>query len=351
MNEIEIEKKQKNSSNIYVGVTILHVIYAILFCLAHCYYLVAINIVAVGLYFHLAIAIRKTTSFARIYITCTVAMVLFLVSHYITLGPSWGFQYIGIGTIPLIYYASYFAEKGLKQSTLFAIASVVLFLLISLAGTAIHYPIFDINPIFNRVVIVMNILMAFYIAIASMSAYIDDTTKEANLLIDKNSNLEKSANIDVLTGLNNRRTIKKYMDSAFKRALGYGEEFTIFMCDIDNFKSVNDTYGHDCGDQVLKNIANIIKREIRIDDMVFRWGGEEFLILVNERKFAAKRIAEKCRTAVELSTVDYNGTTIKVTLTIGGATYYQGASYDDLVNRADENLYIGKNSGKNQVVI
>jgi len=184
-----------------------------------------------------------------------------------------------------------------------------------------------------------------------MAILVNRVRNDTGVLKDKNSNLEISANLDTLTGLMNRRSLKEYLSKAFDNARGKGQDFSILMCDIDDFKKVNDTYGHECGDLVLKNIAQLLKGETRPEDVVFRWGGEEMLILIAGNKYSAEKIAERCRLSVENSEVMWKGISVKVTITIGGASYFQGADEKVLMDRADGNLYKGKNNGKNQVVM
>ena len=201
------------------------------------------------------------------------------------------------------------------------------------------------------IILAINLFSALYLSIKFMIAFAIKVMDDKGNLVNQTNDLENTANRDALTGVRNRRTVESYIEKSIHMAAGEGRDFTMFMCDIDDFKHVNDTYGHDCGDQVLKNIAGVFVNELRPDDAIFRWGGEEFLIIVNAGGAVAKKIAERCRKAIENSSVQYNGTEIKVTITIGGVSYFQGANRDDLVNRADENLYKGKHNGKNQVVM
>ena len=120
---------------------------------------------------------------------------------------------------------------------------------------------------------------------------------------------------------------------------------------IDDFKKVNDTYGHDCGDIILIEIANIFQRNIRLTDSVGRWGGEEFLFILTETTAEGAYIAmDRIRKAVAAEIFDYRQNPIEITLTIGLSFHHGDPSSKEIVNQADQALYRGKKNGKNQLV-
>ena len=131
------------------------------------------------------------------------------------------------------------------------------------------------------------------------------------------------------------------------------QKLSIIAIDIDHFKKINDTYGHSVGDEVLITIANILKQNIRKSDIVSRFGGEEFVILLNNASLDdATSIAEKIRVTIENSSIDIEGTVIKVTSSFGVASYNKDRenSIETVIKRADDLLYIAKKHGRNQVV-
>ncbi|MBQ0052418.1 MAG: GGDEF domain-containing protein [Treponema sp.] len=140
------------------------------------------------------------------------------------------------------------------------------------------------------------------------------------------------------------------MELALKRAQDKNETFSLLLFDLDDFKKVNDTYGHECGDLILKMAASTISRGVKASDYVFRWGGEEILVLLKGNKTTAVRAAERIRFDIERQVVEYKGQMIKITSTVGVASYDDKKTARDLFALADENLYIGKNSGKNCVI-
>lgn len=345
------DDKSKKYAKLYFATAVLHAIYMIIFMTDKCKILIDINMALIVFYLIISFAITKVLRYNGIFISCAIAMTFFLVSHYVLLGPSFCYQYLSIGMIPFMYYLAYVNGAGIEISKKASVGSFIALLVVTIACNNIQYPLLNVSENSRRIIALLNTAVTFYISIRFMTEFVKKSYDEAGDLETKNLDLEKTANIDALTGLLNRRTIETYIKRTLHRARGEGKDFSFLMCDIDNFKHVNDTYGHDCGDQVLQNIAKLIKSELRPDDAVFRWGGEEIFIVVNGGAYIAKAVAERCRKAIEESSVMYNGTEIKVTITIGGSSYYQGATRDDLINRADKHLYEGKQNGKNQVVM
>jgi len=158
--------------------------------------------------------------------------------------------------------------------------------------------------------------------------------------------------VDALTGLNNRRYLETHLAAALDQAAHKGRPLSLMMLDIDHFKKVNDTYGHDAGDEVLKMFAQRIKRVVRGADLVCRMGGEEFVIVMPETPLhLAQKIAERVRIVVEaeLFPIDKGARSIPVTTSIGLAERGADANPDALLRRADKALYGSKATGRNRV--
>ena len=163
--------------------------------------------------------------------------------------------------------------------------------------------------------------------------------------------LEKYVNYDTLTHLLNRRSMDNYLQAAHKQATTGQATFCLIMIDIDDFKKVNDTYGHDCGDEVLKAVAHTISTGVKKNDNVFRWGGEEILILLNTDMDKAIAASERIRKDIARDPIDYRGNVkVPITVTVGIAPYRAGLSVQQMMDDADAKLYYGKRHGKNQVV-
>lgn len=167
----------------------------------------------------------------------------------------------------------------------------------------------------------------------------------------KKKNLSDLAYSDNLTGLYNRRSFDKKLADEWKRRKRYKRPLSLIMIDIDHFKKVNDTYGHQKGDAVLKTVAGIVIDNMRLSDYPCRYGGEEMAVILSETsKKDAAVAAEKLRKLVEKSVKEIEG--IRVTISLGVSTYLEKMNEPgDLIKAADECLYKAKQSGRNKVVV
>ena len=191
-----------------------------------------------------------------------------------------------------------------------------------------------------------------------ISSYIETIEeKEKSLRLQKDkvdkaySKLKDVAYLDHLTRLWNRRAMYKRIAAEYSRCLRNNSIFIIILGDIDYFKIINDNHGHGCGDIVLKKISEILLKNIRKEDSVSRWGGEEFLILGTACTLIdGVFIAEKVRSAVENHEIDCNNVTLKTTMTFGVAVFDPNKTIDEIIKEADEKLYLGKHRGRNCVI-
>jgi diguanylate cyclase len=168
-----------------------------------------------------------------------------------------------------------------------------------------------------------------------------------------NSQLEKVSRVDGLTGLYNRRFWEEQFVMEYKRDRRSENSSALIMLDIDNFKVVNDTYGHPAGDEVIKILAEIIKKTTRETDIPGRYGGEEFAIILPDTPVAnVEFVAERIRRLVEKCTVVYDEIDIKFTISIGIAGFkLNHKDSTQWLDTADKALYRAKDSGKNRVVL
>jgi diguanylate cyclase (GGDEF)-like protein len=192
-----------------------------------------------------------------------------------------------------------------------------------------------------------------------------DTTEKLNVTIDElkasqetieeqNVLLKEASLRDELTDLYNRRYMNEILEKEFSRAIRYQTDLSCLLLDIDFFKNINDTYGHAFGDVVLRGISDCLRHDIRMTDVSFRYGGEEFMILLfNTGIEGARIVAEKIRSTCE-STIHHDGTNTKtITISIGVASvkHHQPADGKELIVFADRALYRAKEEGRNRVKI
>lgn len=178
----------------------------------------------------------------------------------------------------------------------------------------------------------------------------------ANIAIQrktKSTKLLQEATTDELTGLFNRRELNKIAEMEFNRANRFKRDYSMLMIDLDNFKIVNDTYGHNIGDEVLKHNANICLSSTRTEDLLARYGGEEFIMLLPEtNKEGARQLAERICQDVRDNPFDTKSGPIVITVSIGVSEIdHTDLSYLDILERSDRALYLAKRAGRNRVAV
>jgi diguanylate cyclase (GGDEF)-like protein len=163
---------------------------------------------------------------------------------------------------------------------------------------------------------------------------------------------ERLATTDGLTGLTNHRTMQERLEDQLAQAQRYGKRVSFLLCDVDHFKSVNDTYGHPVGDEVLRAVARTLQKEARNTDVVARYGGEEFAIVMPETDTGgATVIAERIRDRVARLVHQTPQGPLRITISLGTATFPDDArTKAELIERTDGCLYHAKRHGRNQSV-
>lgn len=190
-------------------------------------------------------------------------------------------------------------------------------------------------------------ILALYVSIAMSNVIKSEQLRE------QTKKLEEMTKKDPLTSLYNLRHMKTLLKDAMETFHKTNTPFSIIVIDLDHFKEINDSFGHSCGDYVLQDISRHFLDFARPDDVVARWGGEEFLMLLpNTTLEQARRIGESLRQSLENLSISYQNMDVEVTATLGVATYSSKDWHvDELIERADKALYIGKEAGRNQVVV
>jgi len=195
-----------------------------------------------------------------------------------------------------------------------------------------------------------NSLMVFSTIIVFSLLFTFEIRNAQIVLERRNQRLDIIASLDPLTGLLNRRSMEAHMNVSMQKAKEQGRIFSLVLCDLDDFKRINDTYGHDCGDQVLLKVSEIIRSHMREFDYVCRWGGEEILILLDCEKSIAKMIAERIRYGIATAFISFDDEDISFTMTFGISSYAHNKQLDQMIQEADEKMYVGKRNGKNKVI-
>ncbi|MCD4667831.1 MAG: GGDEF domain-containing protein [Sulfurimonas sp.] len=161
--------------------------------------------------------------------------------------------------------------------------------------------------------------------------------------------LERNSNLDSLTNVFNRRALTNHLENiCSKQNLKY--ELHLLVLDIDDFKKINDTYGHIAGDKILIFLTNILKKTLRDGDKIFRYGGEEFILILNRiDSIHCKKIANRLIELISSNKLIYKGESLNITISIGSTTYHNNDTPESLIARADKALYKAKKTGKNKI--
>lgn len=343
-----ITDKQKFSVIIY-SVAAVHIFLFFVFWRFQIMPLFFFNIFSVLTYLSCSFLIRRE-HFWPVYCITYLEIILHSIIATICIGWQYGFAQYIVALIPVGFYICYTMSTGRHKmvvatgSALFATISFLSCKLLSFYRA----PIYVITESWAELYLyVFNAICTFVFLIAFSLIFILEIKFSNSQLLYQNEILDKLASTDPLTGLYNRRSMDVFLQQALKSDSG----FCVVMCDIDDFKKVNDTYGHDFGDVVLREIARITVKQVGANGYVCRWGGEEILILVSgSAKENATRIAENIRSNVANHVFELNNKWIHCTLTLGVSTYKEGQTVEETITDADGHLYQGKRSGKNKVV-
>jgi diguanylate cyclase (GGDEF)-like protein len=189
-------------------------------------------------------------------------------------------------------------------------------------------------------------------AIGQFAATVAETMALALANLKLRETLRNQAIRDCLTGLYNRRYLEETLERELSRAKRKDKPLGIIMLDLDRFKQLNDTYGHEAGDHVLRTLGDLLQSHVRASDIACRYGGEEFVLILPEADAAVTfNRAEELRLAVEALPVFYRGQQLGVTISLGVAVRPQhGDSGETLLRAADQALYAAKEQGRNRVV-
>lgn len=289
--------------------------------------------------------------YLTIYFVTYTEVILHSLAATLCIGWKFGFAQYIIAIIPVGFYICYTLDIERRKFALAAISGVfsaVVFVICKIISFYREPFVVVDHAALELFLYIFNSLCAFVFLILFSLVFVYEIKLSSSQLRHQNAILDKLASTDPLTGLYNRRS----MDVFLSQAVEARASFALIMCDIDNFKKVNDTYGHDFGDVVLKGIAKITSDQVKGHGYVCRWGGEEILILINNAsEESSRRVAENIRRNVANRVFELNEKWIHCTLTLGIALHDGKEPVEETITRADYNLYCGKRNGKNAVVL
>ncbi|MGN0494836.1 MAG: GGDEF domain-containing protein [Lachnospiraceae bacterium] len=336
------------------AIAFVHFTFACLFGYLHVTPLLVYNIFITVFYIVIGVLLAKTERYTGIFLAAMIEILFHSILATVMLGWGWGFMLYTISLIPVIFYLTYtlayfkgnIAVPMLTSAVVVVCYYVMRFIMSYMPHT---YPTDDIKYM-EKIFYFYNTTLTFLLLYTCSVLFSVEVRYMRKSLEQENRNLGEIANYDPLTHLLNRRSMNHHMKQAMETADGTGQEFCLIMGDIDNFKKVNDTYGHACGDTVLTTIARVISDNVRENDVVCRWGGEEILVLVNADREIACQVAERICKNIANTVVKHDDKELSVTMTLGVAAYMEGQTIRSIIDEADNHLYYGKKHGKNQVV-
>ena len=331
---------------------VMHAIYAILLFAFDFRYL-GVYAVVTALFYQLVRLFVKQGAYRLIILLSTIEVWAFSGVLEVLLGRDTSFATLTLATIPAVFYFALswgIYEKKELVSLAFSLTAMTEYVFLYVYHVIHPKPILEVKEYVSITMTGYNYAVSFLCIIGFLMLLHWEMSVRATTLSHKNLALNVEANRDSLTGLFNRRYMDQKMEEKMEILSSEGLIFGIIICDIDDFKRVNDTFGHESGDDVLVNVAKVLTNSLRENDVVCRWGGEEFLIVVDGNKRVTIDVAERIRTMIEDMVVVSHGYTIKITMTFGVTESTPGLPIEKLVEIADERLYKGKQNGKNQVV-
>ena len=259
-----------------------------------------------------------------------------------------GVDFFCISIIPSIFFMPHDQRKSRTLDLLQLLPTIANILFIVTRYTIHDKSVFPLPEHFythHQIFCILVSLICLVYIFTRTDSEIKDAEEKSRAYAE---NLKYTANHDYLTGLNNRRRLWDYLHIAQAQKEISGKNYLISIFDIDSFKKINDTYGHDAGDVILSEASRIIKEMLPEDVNIGRWGGEEFVILVPHVNDDAFTLIETIRRKIESSLFQYRNQDIKISMTFGVATSVHHATVEDMLVDADFCLMHGKSNGKNR---
>ena len=342
----------KNTFEITAGVMgLVHGGLMLIFLVADVIPLAMFNVLSVVVYLFCFILCR-VGHIMPVYVSIVLEVTFYTVISTYFVGLRCGTYCFLFSIIPIIIYFGSYLIKGKKRW------SVILVLILNFLTFVVLYirffnaePIFQVAPDIMLVLVVFSAFAMVFSILFYNAIYIYSSENQLSILQQENRQLSADAHEDALTSLLNRRGFLPLLRSLMEPKSGRRTSFCIAFCDLDDFKRVNDSYGHEAGDEVLLHATKMIQQELPGSD-ICRWGGEEFVILLKDCDIlTARSKVERLRKTVESNPTEFVGKQIFVTMTIGLEENLESYSNpEDIIKKADESMYYGKQHGKNILV-
>lgn len=318
---------------------LVHALFIVMFWTLEVHFMAYFNVFSVILFIYCAYLVERER-FESVIMLSHIEVIAHALFATLAIGVASGFYYY---LFILVILSFVVPQKSVSYKLLKITAFIALFFIIEIVFSVFVSPLYYIDE--NVLFAIRSFNLISLLIIASPIIYFH--VKRAK---DTEELLYKHATIDPLTGLFNRRHFVSIADYEYSKR--DKKSLSLILTDIDYFKKINDTYGHEVGDIVLKTVSKFLTKELRECDTLSRWGGEEFLFLLPDTKLdQANEVAERIRQNIEeLKIVCSDELTLNITSTFGVAEYQENETFDETLARADQALYKGKDKGRNIVV-
>jgi len=327
---------------VLAGVT--HFLFLLVFLYLDLSFLVLLNIVSIGIYlyciFGLGLKALEEKDESLIGWLTYLEILIHGVIVTLFLGLESGFQYYIYTLILIPFFVSTYTVKIRVFRIVMAIVAIVL---LDVWGHR-HSPFIALESGTIEFLHYMNLTLVLIIVAVISYFYSTNESIYCDTLLEQ-------SNTDHLTDLYNRHYVSEFFKNSWRHRRHKSQRYALLLMDVDHFKKINDSYGHRGGDMVLVKLATLLKECVKHSLIVSRWGGEEFLIVLEDGSLKElKALAEHLRECVA-STSMMEKERLFITMTFGGAVSGEDESFEEVFERADKALYQGKNSGRNKVVI
>lgn len=332
------------------GLALYHLGFVILYICFKMDVLITVNIFSVFLYTGCTIAIRRKIKLLHIIRICYAEVGMQVLIAGALLGYQCGFQFYLVAISCHAFYTGYIYRNDEKINAMhYVLIEAAIFAILRIWTINIPPMYAFHNSHVENILYAVNYFTAIFVIVMFMSTMLTQIIHLEGELLQKNEYLEILSRTDALTGLVNRRSIEEN----YHYVMTHSRTYAIILADIDDFKKINDTYGHNTGDLVLQQAAEIFKKAVREDDMVCRWGGEEILVFLplckkEGAKLTANRILERIRKETVHSAKEK--AVIHFSMTFGVADSNEGKELHEVIQTADGRLYEGKAKGKNCII-
>lgn len=346
------EKNKYQMISIFIAFP--HIIFFAVFSALGVDILYIYNFFVVVFYISMAVLLGRGRYYTFIFFAAFIEILFHSALASVLLGWNWGFMTYTTGLIPMVFYMAFtlsYLKKGVIIPAVVSFIVCIVYFVIRII--TMFVPPMYVGEIYDIVagrIYMFNMVLTFFFLLFTSTLFSIEIRFMQSYLESENNSLSIMANYDPLTRLMNRRSMNSFLKGVMADAGLEDGAFCLMMLDIDDFKRVNDTYGHSAGDVVLVNVAKILQDNVREVDRVCRWGGEEIIIFVRSNMEAARQAAERICAEVRNNAMETDAGKVNITLTIGVAEYSKDETIRSMMETADRRLYRGKREGKNRVI-